>query len=472
LPHTEVHSPASPAIQLIVSGAPASGKGTQCERIVAEFGVVHLSTGDMLRDAVAAGSGLGKAAKGAMEGGKLVTDALVIGIVLERLARPDCKARGWLLDGFPRSRVQADALKKAGVSPDAFVLLHVPPEDLVARVVGRRLDPETGKIYHIESNPPPAEVKHRVIQRSDDAPETVKQRLAIYESNLTSVLSAFDDKEESAGTNAIPVVATIDGSRKPDLVYVDVRAAIAERSYAKWAGRMAEDGITNFRDHPPAKAQKGTQPVVVLVHGIGAFSFIWDELAAKLTAEGVRVISYDLLGRGHSLLPPNKRDGGSNNKLIKLGATAHVAQLRSLLVGLGLGEAPIVLIGHSMGGALAALYTQEYGGSSGQAVGGGGAVGQAPGSGAHVVGLALLAPAGLMDSGLLRAARGLAAIAPSLMSSFLKRGQDDAQTKDFTDVNSDGAKATRRTMRLQAELHPQTTVRTTHSDYEHQYSML
>ena len=136
------------AVNIIIAGAPASGKGTQCEIIKEKFGVVHLSTGDMLRAAVAAGTDVGKKAKDYMDSGKLVPDEVIIGIVKDRLDEDDCKTQGWLLDGFPRTQAQAKALEEAGVTADCFLFLDVPDEVLVERVVGRRTDPGESAEYH------------------------------------------------------------------------------------------------------------------------------------------------------------------------------------------------------------------------------------------------------------------------------------------------------------------------------------
>lgn len=131
--------------RLIITGAPASGKGTQCELLVRALHVVHLSTGDMLRQAIRDGTSLGKQAQGYMDGGQLVPDELIVGVVLERLAQPDCKARGWLLDGFPRTEAQAQALLAARTIPDCVLALDVPDDEVVKRIAGRRLDPRRVK---------------------------------------------------------------------------------------------------------------------------------------------------------------------------------------------------------------------------------------------------------------------------------------------------------------------------------------
>ncbi|KAJ1476287.1 adenylate kinase-domain-containing protein, partial [Baffinella frigidus] len=140
--------------KIIISGAPASGKGTQCEFLVQKFGVVHISTGDALREQVVkAGTDLGKKAKGFMDSGGLVPDEVMIGIVNARLAEKDCVEKGWLLDGFPRTAAQAEAIKKGGHTADKFIILNVPDNILIERCVGRRTDPVTGKIYHTKFNP-------------------------------------------------------------------------------------------------------------------------------------------------------------------------------------------------------------------------------------------------------------------------------------------------------------------------------
>ncbi|CAM9885661.1 unnamed protein product, partial [Hapterophycus canaliculatus] len=183
----------SPAPRIIIAGAPASGKGTQCSMIKERYGVVHLSTGDMLREAVKNKTPVGTEAKGYMDEGKLVPDEVIIGIVKDRLNEEDCKTRGWLLDGFPRTRAQADALAAQGVEADSFLLLNVPDEMLIQRVVGRRLDPETGDIYHMDFSPPPAEIASRLIQRDDDTAEKAKVRLEQFHSNIESIRECYEE---------------------------------------------------------------------------------------------------------------------------------------------------------------------------------------------------------------------------------------------------------------------------------------
>ena len=147
----EASAAASSAPRIIIAGAPASGKGTQCERIVEKYGIKHISTGDLLRAAVVAETELGQKAKGHMEKGELVPDELLIPLVADGLSATE---EGWLLDGFPRTQPQAQALKDSGVVPDVLLVLDVPDEELTGRCVDRRLDPISGKIYHLKNNPP------------------------------------------------------------------------------------------------------------------------------------------------------------------------------------------------------------------------------------------------------------------------------------------------------------------------------
>nr|KYP68787.1 hypothetical protein KK1_022428 [Cajanus cajan] len=156
----------------MISGAPASGKGTQCHFITNKYGLVHVAAGDLLRAEISTGSQNGKRAKQYMEKGQLVPDEIVVMMVKDRLLQPDSKENGWLLDGYPRSLSQATALKGFGFEPDIFLLLEVSEDVLVERVVGRRLDPVTGKIYHLKYSPPETEeIAARLTQRFDDTEE-------------------------------------------------------------------------------------------------------------------------------------------------------------------------------------------------------------------------------------------------------------------------------------------------------------
>ena len=171
-------------MRLILLGPPGAGKGTQATFIKEAFGIPQISTGDMLRAAVKAGTPLGKEAKKVMDSGQLISDGIIIGLVKERLREPDCQ-RGYLFDGFPRTIPQADALKNAGVALDYVLEIDVPDADIITRMTGRRVHPGSGRVYHLKFNPPQAEGKddatgEPLIQRDDDKPETVKKRLEVY----------------------------------------------------------------------------------------------------------------------------------------------------------------------------------------------------------------------------------------------------------------------------------------------------
>lgn len=204
-------------LKLIISGAPASGKGSQCEVIQKTYGVVHLSTGDMLRSAVAAKTTIGMKAQKYMDAGNLVPDEIIINIVKDRLAQEDCAKQGWLLDGFPRTAAQAEAMLQAGIKADCFIFLNVDDEALIQRVIGRRTDPETGKIYHLTFDPPPSEIIDRLQQRSDDTEEKVKVRLQQFHSNIDAVKDHFTGILETVDSNhdketvSKAVIAAIDG---------------------------------------------------------------------------------------------------------------------------------------------------------------------------------------------------------------------------------------------------------------------
>lgn len=180
-------------LRIIIMGGPASGKGTQCEKIASQYGVIHLSTGDLLREAVRRGSEIGAVAKSYMDNGQLVPDEIMIQIVTERISQPDCRQHGYLLDGFPRTAGQAEACAKMGISADRFVFLNVPDSELIARVVGRRLDPVTGKIYHMKYFPPPKDVVDRLTQRSDDTVEKMTNRLQQFHDNVNAVRGYYKD---------------------------------------------------------------------------------------------------------------------------------------------------------------------------------------------------------------------------------------------------------------------------------------
>lgn len=207
-------------MRMILVGPPGAGKGTQAARLVDLLNITHISTGDMLRAAVKAGTELGKQADAYMKAGDLVPDEVVIGMVLERIAEPDCE-NGFMLDGFPRTRPQAEALDvaldKAGVKLDAVVLIEVADDLIVERIVGRRMDPETGDIYHLTFNPPPASVADRLIQRKDDTEEAARARLAKYHGETAPIVPFYEQKG---------LLRRVDGVGKPDEVTARIRKSL------------------------------------------------------------------------------------------------------------------------------------------------------------------------------------------------------------------------------------------------------
>jgi adenylate kinase len=201
-------------MRLILLGAPGAGKGTQANFIKEKYNIPQISTGDMLRAAVKAGTPLGLEAKKVMEAGGLVSDDLIIQLVKDRLKEPDC-ANGYLFDGFPRTIPQAEAMKEAGIAIDHVVEIDVPDETIVDRMVGRRVHPASGRTYHLRFNPPKVEGKDDVtgeelIQRDDDNEATVKKRLAVYHEQ-TEVLLDYYGKWAQSGQPGAPKYAKVAG---------------------------------------------------------------------------------------------------------------------------------------------------------------------------------------------------------------------------------------------------------------------
>ena len=194
-------------MRIILLGPPGAGKGTQAAFIKERFGIPQISTGDMLRAAVKAGTALGVAAKKVMDAGQLVSDDIIIGLVKERLQEPDCAA-GYLFDGFPRTIPQADAMKSAGVKVDVVLEIDVPDADIIDRMSGRRVHLASGRTYHVKHNPPKVAGRDDVtgeplIQRDDDKEEVVRKRLEVYHAQ-TSVLVDYYSKWAATGDAVAP----------------------------------------------------------------------------------------------------------------------------------------------------------------------------------------------------------------------------------------------------------------------------
>ena len=215
-------------MKVLLLGAPGAGKGTQAQFITREFGIPQISTGDMLRAAIKAGTPLGLEAKKIMDAGGLVRDDIIIGMVKERIAQPDC-AHGFLFDGFPRTLAQAEAMVAAGVDLDAVVEIDVPDAAIVERMSGRRVHLPSGRTYHVKYNPPKVagkddETGEDLVQRDDDKEETVKKRLAVYHEQ-TEVLVDFYSK--LTGEHA-PRYIKVDGTQPVETVKENVVTALKQ----------------------------------------------------------------------------------------------------------------------------------------------------------------------------------------------------------------------------------------------------
>ena len=217
-------------MRLILLGAPGAGKGTQAAFICQKYGIPQISTGDMLRAAVKAGTPLGVAAKKVMDAGGLVSDEIIIGLVRERLTQPDC-ANGFLFDGFPRTIPQAEAMREAGVKLDYVLEIDVPFDAIVERMSGRRSHPASGRTYHIKFNPPKVEGKDDVtgeplVQRDDDKEDTVKKRLDVYSSQTRPLVDYYSGwaKQDPA---AAPKYRAISGTGTVEEITTRALAALA-----------------------------------------------------------------------------------------------------------------------------------------------------------------------------------------------------------------------------------------------------
>ncbi len=205
-------------MRIVLLGAPGAGKGTQAQFLMAKFGIPQISTGDMLRAAIKAGTELGNQAKAVMDAGQLVSDDLIIGLVKERILEDDCKA-GFLLDGFPRTIPQADAMKENGVSVDHVLEFDVPDEVIVERMAGRRVHSGSGRVYHLVYNPPKVEGKDDVTGddlsiRPDDEESTVRKRLAIYHEQTKPLVDFYQNEAQSGNCQYL----TVDGTQAVEAV--------------------------------------------------------------------------------------------------------------------------------------------------------------------------------------------------------------------------------------------------------------
>lgn len=207
-------------MRMIFIGPPGAGKGTQAARLVEQYQMPHISTGDMFRAAVKAGTALGQQADTFMKAGKLVPDELTIAMLLERIAEPDAQ-KGFMLDGFPRTVPQAEALDRAlataKVPLDVVLLLEVPDDLIVNRIVGRRSDPETGIIYHLQYAPPPPEIVAKLVQRKDDTEEACRTRLSAYHAQTSPIVPHYERQG---------LVKRVNGVGDPDDVTARIRVLL------------------------------------------------------------------------------------------------------------------------------------------------------------------------------------------------------------------------------------------------------
>ncbi len=199
-------------MKIILVGSPGSGKGTQAQFICQRYNIPQISTGDMLRAAVKAGSPLGLKVKSIMDAGALVSDDVILELIRERIQLPDCN-NGFLLDGFPRTLTQADGLVEMGISLDFVLVIEVDDEEIIKRLSGRRVHPDSGRVYHIEFNPPKTEgvddeTGDSLIQRDDDQVDVIKQRLEVYHQLTKPLINYYSDKAKS---DSLLTVASVQG---------------------------------------------------------------------------------------------------------------------------------------------------------------------------------------------------------------------------------------------------------------------
>ncbi|WP_395341536.1 adenylate kinase [Ningiella sp. W23] len=215
-------------MRIILLGAPGAGKGTQAQFLMNKFGIPQISTGDMLRSAIKAGTEMGLAAKKVMDAGQLVSDDIIIGLVKERIAQDDC-TKGFLLDGFPRTIPQADAMKEANIAIDYCIEFDVPDDVIVDRMGGRRVHPASGRVYHVDYNPPKIEGKDDVsgddlIIRDDDKEDTVRSRLGVYHEQTKPLVDYY----EAAAKNGDCQYFKLDGTKAVDTVSSELEVLLTK----------------------------------------------------------------------------------------------------------------------------------------------------------------------------------------------------------------------------------------------------
>ena len=216
-------------MKIILLGAPGVGKGTQAQFITEKYGIPQISTGDMLREAVKAGSELGQRVKSVMDSGALVTDDIIIDLVKERILKPDCK-NGFLFDGFPRTIPQAEAMLKEGIAIDWIIEIGVPDEEIVARLGGRRVHEGSGRVYHVIHNPPKIKGKDDVtgeplVQRDDDKEETIRVRLEVYKKQTEPLVSFYKKLAAKGADNAKYV--RINGVGSTESISAEILASLS-----------------------------------------------------------------------------------------------------------------------------------------------------------------------------------------------------------------------------------------------------
>lgn len=219
-------------MRLMLLGGPGAGKGTQATKLVDYFNIPQISTGDMLRTAIAAGSEIGQAAKVIMDAGKLVSDEIIIRLVKERLRQPDCN-NGFLFDGFPRTLPQADALKAAGIGLDHVIEIAVPDEEIIKRISGRRVHQGSGRVYHVIFNPPMIEghddiTGDALVQRDDDQEETIRKRLEVYHQQTEPLINYYQ-KWSKTKDKLAPRFHRVSGVGSVDTIFNKILDAVSTK---------------------------------------------------------------------------------------------------------------------------------------------------------------------------------------------------------------------------------------------------